>query len=813
MSELKSLSGPDAFVVEDNDAIQNASASSKRKARKQDKKLGRKQAQYRKVLGELGVEFSADNTPYLFVANGGLDNGVDRESLVTLFSKYGVLQRVVMQKHKAYALVEFCDARSAQRACVELNGVVMDVATMSSRSPLYLLAMSAMPRHGECEAADGGAEFFASRPPGLHILPEFISEDEERRLAEFFGTDIVEAEPSEGNSASSGCSSSAGCATRVKATCTESNSSSASHVYPDSPLQTPSGETLSSEKADGGVADGCHSVQGSLKHRRVRHYGYEFRYGSNDVDASRPLDNHPGSVSGLPRLLDDVLRRMTKSDASSTGKPIVCAFPDQLTVNDYQPGQGIPPHVDTSWAFEDSIISLSLLSSVVMEFRHADGRWVPVWLPRRSLLVMSGESRYNWSHGITPRKVDCIPASLLTNNPGSSATECSATSSPSQAGFGGLTLVPRDRRISLTFRKIIKDPQRPTNTESSADRSNSSSTQSQFQVPTSDKEAAEMETKHVYEVYDCIASHFSSTRHTPWPRVVDFLSTVAPGSFVLDVGCGNGKYMNVNPSTVSIGCDRSIGLTKIAYERDLNVAVADILNLPYREGFFDACICIAVVHHLVTRERRLNALRQLLRVTRPGGRVLVYVWAQEQEKSATKGRKKKEPSLNADVVGNGCSDKKGAAHGHAGIGTEADKREAQRTNFQQQDVLVPWKFAEPGKKKPKSGDAKEKSRTSSCSSAGNGSDVAASSNSSAPGETSVITSDSASTADGSVTADAAEAGGSAAAAGQSGEVYQRFYHVFVRSELRELCDELLTVATLADYYHDKGNWCAVLEKR
>ena len=73
---------------------------------------------------------------------------------------------------------------------------------------------------------------------------------------------------------------------------------------------------------------------------------------------------------------------------------------------------------------------------------------------------------------ITPRKVDCIPASLLTNNPGSSAWECSAARSPAQAGFGGLTLVPRDRRISLTFRKIIKDPQRPTNTESSADRSN-----------------------------------------------------------------------------------------------------------------------------------------------------------------------------------------------------------------------------------------------------------------------------------------------------------------------------------------------------
>lgn len=34
-----------------------------------------------------------------------------------------------------------------------------------------------------------------------------------------------------------------------------------------------------------------------------------------------------------------------------------------------------------------------------MDFRHPDGMKVPVFLSRRSLLIMTGESRYLWSHG------------------------------------------------------------------------------------------------------------------------------------------------------------------------------------------------------------------------------------------------------------------------------------------------------------------------------------------------------------------------------------------------------------------------------
>ncbi|GIL65797.1 hypothetical protein Vafri_19421, partial [Volvox africanus] len=46
-------------------------------------------------------------------------------------------------------------------------------------------------------------------------------------------------------------------------------------------------------------------------------------------------------------------------------------------------------------------------------------------------------------------------------------------------------------------------------------------------------------------------------------------------------------------------------------------------------------LCIAVLHHLSSRRRRVRLLRQLLRVLRPaGGRALVTVWATEQEDPA-----------------------------------------------------------------------------------------------------------------------------------------------------------------------------------
>ncbi len=53
---------------------------------------------------------------------------------------------------------------------------------------------------------------------------------------------------------------------------------------------------------------------------------------------------------------------------------------------------------------------------------------------------------------------------------------------------------------------------------------------------------------------------------------------------VADVGCGNGKYLGVNPALYMLGSDRSRNLVQIARERGHEVMVCDTLRLPYRYG-------------------------------------------------------------------------------------------------------------------------------------------------------------------------------------------------------------------------------------
>lgn len=144
----------------------------------------------------------------------------------------------------------------------------------------------------------------------------------------------------------------------------------------------------------------------------------------------------------------------------------------------------------------------------------------------------------------------------------------------------------------------------------------------------------EIEKKYVHRVYDAIAPHFSSTRFAKWPKVAAFLSSLPSGSLVLDAGCGNGKYLGLNPGCFFIGCDISLPLIKICADRGHEVLVADAVNLPYRAGFGNAAISIAVLHHLSTESRRKKAIEELVRVVKKGGLVLITVWAVEQEDRA-----------------------------------------------------------------------------------------------------------------------------------------------------------------------------------
>jgi alkylated DNA repair dioxygenase AlkB len=97
---------------------------------------------------------------------------------------------------------------------------------------------------------------------------------------------------------------------------------------------------------------------------------------------------------------------------------------DQMLINEYLPGQGITLHRDYS-PFDRTVVSISLLSACVMDFRQPEsGREESLLLEPRSLLVLSDEARYRWQHGIARRKNDA---------------------------WHGI-LMPRSRRLSITFR-------------------------------------------------------------------------------------------------------------------------------------------------------------------------------------------------------------------------------------------------------------------------------------------------------------------------------------------------------------------------
>ena len=74
-----------------------------------------------------------------------------------------------------------------------------------------------------------------------------------------------------------------------------------------------------------------------------------------------------------------------------------------------------------------------------MNFHHPDGTCVDVLVPRRALLIMTGESRFLWSHGITPRKSDVTVETNCQNQ-------------------RRLTQIKRDTRTSFTFRALRHEP-------------------------------------------------------------------------------------------------------------------------------------------------------------------------------------------------------------------------------------------------------------------------------------------------------------------------------------------------------------------
>ncbi|KAF9528053.1 hypothetical protein CPB83DRAFT_814607 [Crepidotus variabilis] len=140
-------------------------------------------------------------------------------------------------------------------------------------------------------------------------------------------------------------------------------------------------------------------------------------------------DSSPGpasnTTSGLPPILLDLLKTLSAllqgflpSETYDLLFPTVPSMARQAIINLYQPGEGITPHVDLLGRYGDGIMGVSFGSSCAMRFdrtqpKNVEGdkpRW-DVFLPERSIIVLTKEARYDWTHGIDKKTKDLVDGS------------------------------------------------------------------------------------------------------------------------------------------------------------------------------------------------------------------------------------------------------------------------------------------------------------------------------------------------------------------------------------------------------------------
>lgn len=229
-----------------------------------------------------------------------------------------------------------------------------------------------------------------------------------------------------------------------------------------------------------------------------------------------------------------------------------------------------------------------------------------------------------------------------------------------------------------------------------------------------------------------------------------------------------------------------------------------------------------------------------MRLLKPGGRALIYVWAFEQEYNKQRSKylkeQNKEHPENHSPINKASEDSHRPVDNIQDVSKVTDGKlsvHTNRTSFNTQDLLVPWHLKEgkrqgreeesgEGVKKEKRKEKSKKSSGNSCSADSLSSSTRSDCNPDpCPGFDSNMTpgsvqetSDATHSPDSkpSPSDDSAHNTTSAPKSESSPvPVFHRYYHVFQQGELELLCGQVAGVKVQSSY-HDQGNWCVILEK-
>ncbi|WP_420445844.1 alpha-ketoglutarate-dependent dioxygenase AlkB [Candidatus Poriferisodalis sp.] len=150
------------------------------------------------------------------------------------------------------------------------------------------------------------------------------------------------------------------------------------------------------------------------------HFGYKYDYLNRKLDES-------ARIGPLPEWLTQLTYKIHAAATEVAVHLLDAQRPfEQAIVNEYEPGQGIAPHIDRD-CFGPVVATVSLGSAVNMDFCcGATGDKYVQRLEPRSLVLMHGDARSAWHHSIAKRRTD---------------------------EWNGQK-IKRQRRVSITFRTI-----------------------------------------------------------------------------------------------------------------------------------------------------------------------------------------------------------------------------------------------------------------------------------------------------------------------------------------------------------------------
>jgi len=130
--------------------------------------------------------------------------------------------------------------------------------------------------------------------------------------------------------------------------------------------------------------------------RKVIHYGYSYAYDRSGIKKIDEIPKFFKDIVDLDRVNANIEVNLCDEDM------------EQLIINEYNPGQGIYPHIDHVKYFGPIIVCLTVGSGIGIDFSRKDNPNVKktVFVEPGSLYIMSGDSRYKWKHGIRKAQYD-----------------------------------------------------------------------------------------------------------------------------------------------------------------------------------------------------------------------------------------------------------------------------------------------------------------------------------------------------------------------------------------------------------------------